>query len=609
MEPNTLSPDLEAPQEVAPPLKPIDTISSSPSVQDRPPLLRKNILLIFVALLMISNIVTLVLFIKPDFLIRNSNSSPDINNDDVITNDNYPTVASVPSINPEGYPTSDISQTPKVVRQESKVIFDKVEWLPKPVEITKLPIFIDSSNLKDEDYKLEESKFFHVANLSPSGRLINVYVPIEGMGTYIFPVRLIETSDSKYLVQKYHDNWTYTDNILLPDIEYITSVIKGWDMPETLGVDSIIFTRDPYGYAGELITTLKNPQKIADTDAGPLYQDRQKIFELKDLYGRQIFLQLKDNTIAPYSLKNELFSDDRTPLINWSDGRAVAGYESLRTGGCGAGVAGSPVIVDNSPILSGLTQVGKTKTGDPIYQLIDPNNDLVKFLYKDSYASYRDDPLTIAQFATRPNHFLWQDKLGDWQFFINQDYAILAECAKPVIYLYPEIEQSVSVQVGADIRQSDPIYPKTGWQVTANPSGLLSYQGKTYPYLFWDGIGHGRYPDLTDRGTIVEKSNLESTLRKQLFAQGLNSQESQDFLDYWLPLMPTTPYTRLTWLTTQEMNVLAPLEVSPQPQTVIRVFLDYQGLDKPQGLNPQTFTAPTRKGFTLVEWGGLKIGK
>ncbi len=584
------------------------TDSFVPPVSIHTPMFSKNVLFILIILLMISNVITLVLFVNPNLLINNSNSQIE-NEDNPAISDNYPTVPQAPSINPEEYPINDPTPTPKIERNLSNITVNEVEWLTTRKKISPLPIFIDPQIAKADGFTLSEAEFYHIASMPSGGRLIDVFVPVEGMGTYIFPVRIIETADQQYIVQKYHNNWEYANDILLPNIDYITSTIKGWDMPETINANNIVFTRDPYGYAGDLISTLQNPQKIADTDAGPLYQDREKIFELKDLYGRQIFLQLKDNTIVPYSLKNVLFSDDRVAMINWSDGRALAGYEALRTGGCGAGVLGVPVIVDNSPILSGLNLVGKTQTGDPIYQLTDPNNELVKFLYKDSYASYRDNPLTINEFATTPNHFIWQDKLGDWQFFINQNYAILAECAKPVIYLYPQTQQSVSVKVGANIRQSEPLYPKSGWQVIANPSGLLSYQGQTYPYLFWDGIGHGLYPNLSKRGTVVEKSNVEKVLRQQLSAQGLNSQESQDFLDFWLPLMPTTPYTRLTWLTTSEMNELAPLQVSPQPTTTIRVFLDYQGLDRPQSLTSQTFISPVRSGFVLVEWGGLKVGK
>ena len=88
-------------------------------------------------------------------------------------------------------------------------------------------------------------------------------------------------------------------------------------------------------------------------------------------------------------------------------------------------------------------------------------------------------------------------------------------------------------------------------------------------------------------------------------AQGLNAQESADFLAFWQPKLPSSPYVRLTWLNTADMNQLAPLQVNPIPKTFIRTFLEFEGLTKPITLIPQKLSSLPRLGFTLVEWGGL----
>ena len=41
--------------------------------------------------------------------------------------------------------------------------------------------------------------------------------------------------------------------------------------------------------------------------------------------------------------------------------------------------------------------------------------------------------------------------------------------------------------------------------------------------------------------------------------------------------------------------------------TVLRVFMAWKPLDAPVEIEAQPLTAPTREGFTLVEWGGSRV--
>ena len=59
--------------------------------------------------------------------------------------------------------------------------------------------------------------------------------------------------------------------------------------------------------------------------------------------------------------------------------------------------------------------------------------------------------------------------------------------AKPVIYLYPEEETQVTVQLdyAGELTCTYPAY-QDGWTVTASPDGTLTdNQGQTYNYLYW----------------------------------------------------------------------------------------------------------------------------
>ena len=86
---------------------------------------------------------------------------------------------------------------------------------------------------------------------------------------------------------------------------------------------------------------------------------------------------------------------------------------------------------------------------------------------------------------------------------------------------------------------------------------------------------------------------------------GFNEKEISDFITYWQDKLPTKPYTRLTWFETKEMNQLAPLRVSPKPDTLLRAFLDFEGLTAPYNLPAQQLQSVQRNGFTVTEWGGL----
>ncbi len=210
---------------------------------------------------------------------------------------------------------------------------------------------------------------------------------------------------------------------------------------------------------------------------------------------------------------------------------------------------------------------------------------------------------SLEQFISDYGVVFWTDDYGSTLVFLNQDYVPSVECAKPVVYLYPERTMEVSVKVGARVTKSEPYYG-AGWQAIARPNGQLLVGGQTYDSLFWEGLGYGSYPEITE-GVIVARPQVEETIRSQLTLIGLKDKEVNDFLTFWLPKMPATNYVRLTWLTNQQMEALAPLSVSPKPDSLIRVFLDFQGLKQPINLKKQELQKYERKGFTVVEWGGL----
>ncbi len=281
------------------------------------------------------------------------------------------------------------------------------------------------------------------------------------------------------------------------------------------------------------------------------------------------------------------------------------------TKGCGSL---TPAVTEaNNVASSDLEEAGQSTSGKKIYALTSTKHELFVKAYQEFIDFYKTDTeqkykasMTQDDFAKNHAIIIYKDVDGKILAYVQDEFRPAIGCAKPVVYLYPETEQLINLKVGADVKVSEPLYdPASGWQnVLASPSGLLSYQGKTYRSLFWEGPGYGQYP-FVDKGVVVPTREAVATIKSQLAQQGLNTQEINDFVDYWQPNLPTKPYTRLSWLNTEQMNQLAPLKITPKPQTMIRVFLDFDGLDNPIKLQPQTFNAPQRNGFTVVEWGGL----
>ena len=52
---------------------------------------------------------------------------------------------------------------------------------------------------------------------------------------------------------------------------------------------------------------------------------------------------------------------------------------------------------------------------------------------------------------------------------------------------------------------------------------------------------------------------------------------------------------------------VAQLDISPAPDTLLRVFMAWKPLEEKVDIPAQTLTAPARDGFTAVEWGGSRI--
>ena len=178
--------------------------------------------------------------------------------------------------------------------------------------------------------------------------------------------------------------------------------------------------------------------------------------------------------------------------------------------------------------------------------------------------------------------------------------------AKPVIYLYPESTTDIGVQLvySGNLTCTYPKY-NDGWVVTAQPDGTLTdASGQTYNYLYWEGLDNTTY-DFSE-GFCVAGEDTAIFLEDALKKLGLNRKEANEFIVYWLPLMESNPYNLIAFQTdTYTEN--AELIITPQPDTLLRVFMAWKPLGEKVQIEQQELTTTERKGFTVVEWGGTKV--
>jgi hypothetical protein len=179
--------------------------------------------------------------------------------------------------------------------------------------------------------------------------------------------------------------------------------------------------------------------------------------------------------------------------------------------------------------------------------------------------------------------------------------------AKPVLYLYPEEETQVSVKLdyNGQLTSTYPVY-EDGWTVTAQPDGTLIDQktGREYYCLFWEGLTDVEYDFST--GFVVPGEETAAFLEDALSALGLTDREADEFIIYWLPRMEGNPYNLISFQRERYTDNAA-LTIDPAPDTLLRVFMAWKGLDAPVEVEPQILESTPRIGFTAVEWGGAEV--
>lgn len=201
--------------------------------------------------------------------------------------------------------------------------------------------------------------------------------------------------------------------------------------------------------------------------------------------------------------------------------------------------------------------------------------------------------------------YLWNCECDDGTEVNGCKYSF-PNYGKPVIYLYPEeiINVRVKVEFDGEIIEDEPKY-KDGWNVKAYPNGKLVNieDDKEYEYLYWEGNTKKEINYDLSEGFVIAGEKTEEFLKGKLKEIGLNQSESNEFIEYWEPLMKTSKYNLIHFSRAQYTDNVK-LDVIPKPDSVLRVFMVYRPLNDYMEIRPQVFDKFERKGFTVVEWGG-----
>ena len=354
------------------------------------------------------------------------------------------------------------------------------------------------------------------------------------------------------------------------------------------------------------------------------WEQKRFVKKYKDIFKKNgFYIKLPNGLAASYKLLLDNITRDydgeRFGVLNviWEDDTMNEDRYELNPSACGDGsyVYNETGRVNIKRDLKPIGEINLDPTGlngvtNPIiYGYAHTKAPGFDELYNDIYYAKGKKKSKEKFLKIRPKVF-YVDPYGRLLAFYRADILSPAECGKPVIYLYPTRPTEVQIQVKPNrgLTITEPQYkPGQGWQVLAQPDGQLIVDEQTYPYLFWEGSSDINYQQPTYLGWVVSRSELSEFFDDKLRRLGLIEKEITDFKEFWIPEMTKNnkPYYFITFLSKRLIDRLAPLTIKPQPDTVIRVMMDYRELDQPEKATGLPLSAPSRRGFTVVEWGGM----
>ncbi|KAF9021390.1 hypothetical protein BDZ89DRAFT_957527 [Hymenopellis radicata] len=238
---------------------------------------------------------------------------------------------------------------------------------------------------------------------------------------------------------------------------------------------------------------------------------------------------------------------------------------------------------------------------------------------------------------------------------------------KPVIYLFSSASIQASVRLSlvkewafSAIYPVVPIktYPPVGqtleWHVQTHPDGTLTEHSTNLrtSYLFWEAEYSDRHRPLSpppspsagpvfnpvhstvsDADSVVlPVTQITPYLDAALTALSLHVEARTSFITYWLPSILKHTHIALRFVPQAAYEKAAPLEVTPQPDVLTRIFMLWKGVTSAElrsgvwqnSVQRASMDVEMWKGivgiqefpsmydesaFRVLEWGGMEVHK
>lgn len=274
-------------------------------------------------------------------------------------------------------------------------------------------------------------------------------------------------------------------------------------------------------------------------------------------------------------------------------------------------VKGLVISGDTSIIREGIVanygMTHKSDVDEGTFELLIPDTDSIVFFYSQFYGE-----IIINPYGFQSGHEVTMN-------FYPILTGMIMTVDKPVIYCYSDepLTASLKLNFNGDFTFSYPRYEK-GWQVAVDESGILKTEnGKSYPYLFWEGEttelnfqSNQSNQNNSYAGFYIQTDSVINFLEEQLTDLGLNRNEQTDFITYWAPRLIENEHVFIQFLVDDAYaENVAEIEIIPRPDNLRRVYVLYTAMNEKPDFNiiPQQFESVDRKGFTVVEWGGSEV--